>query len=319
MFISFDNGGHWQSFQLNLPQVPITDIKVHRKDLVVSTQGRAFWILDNISSLHQLSSGITTSAAYLFKPRDGYRTRLNPTILGPNIEYFLPAAPNGPVIIEILDSKGTLINTYNSDAAPPSAARGRGAGNTEQEDPDAPAAGRFRGGPPPRVTKSAGLNRFVWDARHQAGVTVPPGRYQARLKVNDTALTQGFNVLIDPRVAEDGVTITDLQEQFEHNLRMRELVTSVNQIASRVRDAQAKQKNDSVMNGDGAHRLDAIAAKLFTPPIRYSKPGLQAHINYLAGMTANIDQKIGRDAIERYEVLRKELEEIKSELDRLLH
>jgi len=155
--------------------------------------------------------------------------------------------------------------------------------------------------------------------RHQAGVTVPPGRYQARLKVNDTTLTQAFNVLIDPRVAEDGVTVADLQEQFEHNLRMRELVNSVNQIASRVRDAQAKQKNESASNGEEKDRLDAIAAKLFTPSIRYSKPGLQAHINYLAGMTANIDQKIGRDAIERYEVLRRELEEIKSELDRLVH
>jgi photosystem II stability/assembly factor-like uncharacterized protein len=318
MFISFDNGTHWQSFQLNLPKVPITDIKVHRKDLVVSTQGRAFWILDNISSLHQLNPQITTSTTYLFKPRDGYRTRLNPNILGPNIEYYLPATPNGPVIIEILDSKGALVNAYNSDSSPTPAGRGR-AGGTEQEDPDSAAAGRFRGGPPPRATKSAGLNRFVWDVRHQAGVTVPPGRYQARLRVNDNTLTQEFNVLIDPRVAEDGVTLADLQEQFGHNLRMRELVNSVNQIASRVRDAQAKQKSESATNGDGKGRLDAIAAKLFTPSIRYSKPGLQAHINYLAGMTANIDQKIGRDAIERYEVLRRELEEVRSELDRLLH
>ncbi|PYT04337.1 MAG: hypothetical protein DMF60_15670, partial [Acidobacteria bacterium] len=86
MFISFDNGGRWQSFQLNLPNVPITDIKVHKKDLVVATQGRAFWILDNIASLHQLTSRVTASEVHLFKPRDGYRTRLNPNILGPMIE-----------------------------------------------------------------------------------------------------------------------------------------------------------------------------------------------------------------------------------------
>jgi hypothetical protein len=219
----------------------------------------------------------------------------------------------------MLDSKGNLINTYNSDAPPPAAGRGRAGGNTEQDDPDAPAVSRLRGGPPPRVTKSAGLNRFVWDVRHQAGVTVPPGRYQVRLKVNDLTLTHEFNVLIDPRVAEDGVTLADLQEQFEHNLRMRELVNSVNQIAGRVRDAQAKQKAQPGPNGDSADRLDAIAAKLFTPSVRYSKPGLQAHVTYLAGMTANIDQKIGRDAIERYEVLRREVEEIRLELDRLLH
>ena len=64
MFISFDNGAHWQSFQLNLPNVPITDIKVHRKDLVVSTQGRAIWILDNLSSLHQVNAQVTTAQPY---------------------------------------------------------------------------------------------------------------------------------------------------------------------------------------------------------------------------------------------------------------
>jgi len=132
-------------------------------------------------------------------------------------------------------------------------------------------------------------------------------------------LTEAFNVLIDPRVAADGVTLANLQEQFEHNMRMRELVNSVNQIAGRVRDAQAKLRTGSGPDGDQANRINAIAAKLFTPQVRYSKPGLQAHITYLAGMTANIDQKIGRDAIERYEVLRKELDAIRAELDSVLH
>jgi hypothetical protein len=269
---------------------------------------------------------VTTSEVHLFKPRNGYRTRVNPNILGPNIEYFLLATPTVPVTIEILDAKGNLINSYNSDApvATGGGRSGRGTGTPaggaepQQEDPDAPAGGGRGRVPPPRVTKLAGLNRFVWDVRHKEGVMVPPGQYQARLKVGDTTLTEVFNVLIDPRVAEDGITLADLQEQFEHNLRMRELVNSVNQIASRVRDAQAKLRSGSETDGDLANRLKAIAEKLFTPPVRYSKPGLQAHITYLAGMTANTDQKIGRDAIERYEVLRGELEEIRAELDRLL-
>ena len=74
MFISFDNGAHWQSFQLNLPNVPITDIKVHQKDLVVATQGRAFWILDNISLAASDRPRRSRDRAYLYKPRDGYRT-----------------------------------------------------------------------------------------------------------------------------------------------------------------------------------------------------------------------------------------------------
>ena len=321
IFISFDNGAHWQSFQLNLPNVPVSDIKLHRNDLIVSTQGRAFWILDNISSLHQLTPQVSTADAHLFKPRDGYRTRVNPTALGPTIEYYLPSAPNGAVTVEILDAKGAVINSYNSDAPAPTGRGGRGgvvgAGETQTEDPDAAPTRRF-GPPPPRVTKTAGLNRVVWDVRNKEGVTLPPGQYQARLKVGDKTSTEPFNVLIDPRVAEDGVTVADLQEQFEHNMRVRQLVTDVNQVAARVRDAQTKLRNASNTNGDNATILSAIAARLFTEPVRYGKPGLQAHITYLASMTTNVDQKIGRDAIERYAVLRKELDAIRAEVDRAL-
>jgi hypothetical protein len=130
-------------------------------------------------------------------------------------------------------------------------------------------------------------------------------------------LTETFNLLIDPRVAEDGVTVADLKEQFEHNMRVRELVTSVNQLITRVRDAQSKAVAASG-DGDTSSRLKTIAAKLLTEPVRYGKPGLQAHITYLAGMTANVDQKIGRDAIERYAVLKREFDAVKAEIDQLL-
>jgi hypothetical protein len=327
IFVSFDNGAHWQSLQLNLPNVPVTDIKVHHKDLLVSTQGRAFWVLDNLSSLQQITPQVTPSEVRLFKPRDGYRTRIGPNNLGPTIDYYLPAAPGGPVTIDILDSKGSLINSYNSDA-PASGRSGRGGGGggmpgagagaeSQQEDPDQAPAGR-RFAPPPRVGKAPGLNRFVWDVRHQAGPTLPPGRYQARLKVGGTTLIEPFNVLIDPRVADDGVTIADLQEQFEHNMRMRELVNSVNQVVTRVRDAQTKVRNAPGADGDMTNRLNAIAGKLLSEPVRYGKPGLQAHITYLAGMTANVDQKIGRDAIKRYELLRNEFDTIRAEIDQVL-
>jgi hypothetical protein len=321
MFISFDNGSHWQPFRLNLPNVPISDIKLHRNDLIVSTQGRAFWILDNVTFLHQLSSQSSVSEMRLFKPRDGYRTRVSPANLGPMIEYYLPQTPAGPVVVDVLDSKGTLVNSYNSDAPQPGGRGTRGTGmpgvggagpESQPEDPDAAPSRRFSG-PPPRPTKQVGINRFVWDVRHQAGVTLPPGQYQARVKIGDKTFTEPFNVLIDPRVAEDGVTLADLQEQYEHNLRMREMVTTVNQLVTRVRDAQNKP-NGAV----DPNRLNAIAAKLLTEPVRYGKPGLQAHITYLAGMTANVDQKIGRDAIERYEVLKRELEALKAEVEQLL-
>ena len=320
MFISFDNGAHWQSFQLNLPSVPITDIKLHHNDLIVSTQGRAFWIIDDISSLHQLTAGMTTADVHLFRPRDGYRTRVAPANLGPAIEYYIPAATTGPVTIDILDAKGAVLNSYSSET-PVNTGRGRGAGVGEAaaaDDPDAPAF-RRQGPPPPRVTKSAGLNRVVWDVRNKEGVTVPPGRYQARIKAGSTTLAEPFNVLIDPRVAEDGVTVTDLVEQYEHNMRMRELVNGVNQMVARVREFQRGTQAVAAGGGpDATARINAVAAKLLTEPVRYGKPGLQAHITYLAGMTANVDQKIGRDAIERYALLKKEFEALRAEVDRVL-
>ncbi|HSP62969.1 MAG TPA: hypothetical protein VLQ90_08320 [Pyrinomonadaceae bacterium] len=113
-------------------------------------------------------------------------------------------------------------------------------------------------------------------------------------------------------------------EPFEHNMRVRELVNSVNQLATRVREAQTKLRSPSgtAQEIDLAigklNRINRVAAMLFTEPVRYGKPGLQAHITYPAGMTANVDQKIGRDAIERYETLRKELEAIRAEVDRVL-
>jgi len=98
---------------------------------------------------------------------------------------------------------------------------------------------------------------------------------------------------------------------------MRELVTTVTQLVARVREAQNKFKG---MTADAGrlNNINAVASKLLSEPVRYGKPGLQAHITYLASMTANVDQKIGRDAIDRYAVLKKELEDLKAEVDRVL-
>ena len=320
MFISFDDGARWQPFQLNLPDVPVTDIKVHHMDLVVSTQGRALWILDNVTSLHQLTPRTTTTQMRLLKPRDGYRTRVAPGVLGPQIEYYLPSIPAGPVTVEILDASGTLVSTYSSDAV---AGRGRGRGRgsqAESDDPDAAPAGfgRGRGVAAPRVTRLEGMNRFVWDVRNQAGLLVPPAPYQARLKVGDTEQTQPFNVLIDPNVAADGVTAADLREQFEHNVRVRQLVDEVNQLVGRVRAAQGRLGTAGAGDAAQAKAIESIAGQLLTEPVRYGKPGLQAHITYLATMTTGADQKIGKDAAERYNVLKKDLERLRSEADRIL-
>jgi hypothetical protein len=182
--------------------------------------------------------------------------------------------------------------------------------------------GRGRGGgaPPARVTKNAGLNRFVWTVQHQSGLGAPPGMYQARLKVDATTLTQPLNVLIDPRLAAEGLTAADIKEQFEHNMRMRTLTADVNQTLGRLRDARTKFQNATGAEAEKAKRVEALYQQMVIIPegVRYAKPGLQEHVRYLAGMTTGSDQKIGRDALERYAVLRKELDAMRAELDKIL-
>jgi hypothetical protein len=124
-------------------------------------------------------------------------------------------------------------------------------------------------------------------------------------------------VVIDPRLAAEGLTAADLKEQFEHNMRMRELSNAAGQAVRRVNEAQKKLASAGQQSVQ-AKQLDEIAKKLLTEPVRYGKPGLQAHISYLAGMTTGTDQKVGRDALERYAVLKKELDAITAELDKLL-
>ncbi len=350
LFISFDNGAHWQPFQLNLPATPVTDMKIKNRDLVVSTQGRALWILDNVSSLHQITPQNSASAIHLYKPRDGYRTRTAPGLHGPMIEYYLPAAPPEGVVIEILDPAGKLLNSYSSAGAPAAAgaggrggrggggrAGGAGGGGAAPDDPDAAmmegrggrGAGPMVGTPVGRATANPGHNRFVWDLQDSARVGLPPGRYQARLKVGTLTQTQPFTVLIDPNLASDGVTVADLREQHEFSVKHRQLVTDANALVARVRAAQQRYRNASGPAADSGKLLTPQATKLFdqvilggTPGVdgnmRYGKPGLMTHITYLGRMITGSDMKLGRDAIRRYAVLRKDLDAMKAEVDKVL-
>jgi hypothetical protein len=161
------------------------------------------------------------------------------------------------------------------------------------------------------------VNRFVWNGQHSSGLPAPPGAYQVKLTAAGKSFTQPFNLLIDPRLAAEGLTAADLKEQFDHNTRMRELQDAVNQTVARLREAQTKLKGSGA-SADRLKQLDVIAGKLLTEPVRYGKPGLQQHVTYLAGMTTAVDQKVGRDALERYAVLKKEHDAIRAELDKLI-
>jgi len=361
MFVSFDNGKQWQPLQLNLPATPITDLKVHRKDLVLSTQGRGFWILDNLTPLQQLpgtgmrerGTGAASSeqqaarvpaspfpGPHLFKPRDAYRfrysagfggvesNRVNPADPqypqpGAMIDYWL-GGTSGEVVLEVLDGSGTVIRKFSSEGA-----------GQRQQSPDEPGmrAPELVTVGTPRLPKAAGLNRFTWDltlappidparqgggGRSGGGPTIVPGNYTLRLIAGGKTITQPLTVRIDPRVEKDGVTIADLREQLQHNLRVRDMVTEVNQLVANVDAARQRLRAAGAAGADTLRRLDALRAKLVTPPVRYSKPELQAHIQYLYSLTNQADQKIGRDAVERARVLRAELDQRQAEARALL-
>ncbi|HZD03871.1 MAG TPA: hypothetical protein VE173_03105, partial [Longimicrobiales bacterium] len=311
MFLSFDNGAHWQSFQQNLPNVPINDIKVHEGDLVLATQGRAFWILDDLEPLRQIAPSTAAQQVQLYRPGDGYRTRAS-ELLEPTIQYYLPSEPPGAVTIDILDVEGQVVNSYSSAEA--TGGRGGGRGNPMMQ---GRGRGRFGGGAP-RVTAEPGLNRFVWNVQHQAGPAAPPGRYQARLTVAGESHTEPFEVLIDPRVAATGVSVADLEEQFEYALQVQDLVADVRALAERVEAAQERLEGATGARAETASRLEAVASELFTGPVRYDKPGLQEHIQYLSRMGLGVDQRVGRDAVERYEVLRERLDDMTARVDDIL-
>ena len=374
MYVSFDDGARWQPFQLNLPVVPINDIKVHRKDLVVATQGRAFWIVDNLTPLHQAGrdlagTGANNSVAAmptaevssnafiykltttLFKPRDAYRMRYQagggfgrgrgsaaPQYPQPGamIDYFFGQAPVGAMTLTVHDPSGKVVRTFTSESprAPGDVVAGNpgmpgaGVGNAGAEEDEGPPRAR----PTPKLTTEVGLNRYVWDLTYPGprdgttglpggiGPTAVPGRYSLRLAVAGQTLTQPLVVREDPRVAWDGVTLADLREQFDHNVRVRELVSDANRAAARLRDARGRLRDEAggSAQADTLQRLRAIEAKLLTLPVRYSTPGLQAHITYLYSLTNQADQRVGRDAKERYVVLRRELDVVVAQLNQLL-
>jgi len=326
MYVSFDDGGHWQPFQLNLPHTPVTDLKVHRQDLVLSTQGRSFWILDNLTPLHQLASLPSRPDVFLFRPREAVRFRYSRDFGGPEsgaarpdapqyppygamIDYYLSTAPAGELRLEVLDAAGRVVRSFGSDSA-------RG--------PVAPA----RAGTP-LLPKTPGMHRFTWDltwpgpwdagrGNGRSGPLAAPGRYTVRLTAGRMTLTRPLVVRIDPRVAADGATQADLDALLAHNLRARDLLSEANRLVARVQAAQRRLRGVTGPAAGTLARVNALAAKLITPPVRYSRPGLQAHIAYLYQLTPTTDQRVGRDVVERYATLRRELDAAQAEARAIL-
>jgi photosystem II stability/assembly factor-like uncharacterized protein len=338
IYISFDNGERWRSFQMNLPVTPITDIKIAHKDLILSTQGRSFWILDDLTPLHQLTETTATTQT-LFGPREGVRTPAHATgegggstggsgdpqypQAGAPIDYYLPAPATQDITLEIQDPSGKTIRKFSSAPAATRASRG------DEDDSGDDSGERPRGGAPV-LDKNAGMHRVYWDLRydgpwqsasHPQGPNGPravPGKYSVKLTSETATATKSLTVTEDPRITKAGVTTAQLREQFEISLKVRELVSDVNKLVARVRQTQAKLRDATGADAERLAKVNELASHLITPPIRYSKPELQTHITYLYTLAAGADQKLGHDVMERYTVLRKELDSRIAEANAIL-
>lgn len=224
-FVSFDDGDHWQPLQLNLPVTSVRDFQVYQNDLIVATHGRGFWVVDDISPLRQVGARPATAAAWLYQPADAIdfidgsdngtpfqkdEPQAESAPDGAYLYYYLREAVAAPVILEVLDDKGTVLHTFSSAPASEGRAQAPRSGI-----PNTTALWRQPVAP---FSSAAGLHRAVWtpltEARRRGGagggrrgpqdpVTTLPGTFTARLTVNGASQSRTFRVSPDPRVTKE--------------------------------------------------------------------------------------------------------------------
>lgn len=278
-YISYDGGKLWKLMQLNLPVTPITDLKVHKGDLLASTMGRSFWILDDLGMLRQYNSSSNKNDFLVFAPEDAYRVSgysaldnssaeeddlpvagssgANPST-GVVIYYQVPEKKDSTdsLSMEIVDDKGNLVRQYS-----------------EKEDKNFVS---FPGGPSadPTMPAKPGLNRFVWNMRYPTLPGVPsvfiegaydgrkaaPGNYTGKLKYGKNVKAVSLKILPDPRINATAAEYADQQdlgskleagikEIHETVLRIRKVRKQINEVVDLLKDnAQFKDITDSGKN-----------------------------------------------------------------------
>ena len=265
VWVSFDDGSHWQSLQLNLPHTSMRDLWIHENDLIVATHGRAFWILDDIAPLREASSSFAD--AHLFTPAVAYRVQRDTntdTPLPPDepaaanppdgaiLDYYLAHNSSAPVTLEILDSHGQLVRRFSSDDKP----------RVTDSELKKQLIPLYWLRPFHALSSEAGMHRWVWDLhcpppdstrheypiaaipgdtpRYPLGPTVLPGVYTARFTANGKSYTASFTVKMDPRVQ---ISVTSLEKKFQLETRLASLLSETSKAvmqAGAVRDSLKK-------------------------------------------------------------------------------
>ncbi|MGY8799639.1 MAG: VPS10 domain-containing protein [Longimicrobiales bacterium] len=212
VYVSFDDGAYWADLSYDMPDTPITGLTVQQRDLVISTHGRSFWVLDDIETLRQIDTGLETADTHLFNPADAIR-RSVPAV----IDYYVTDSDQ-QVRLDVFDAEGELVRTLFE---------GRRGEGTHRETWDL----RHRGA----VT----FDGIVLEGGNPArGPWSPPGRYQARLTVGDDVHVASFGVHRDPRLT--GVTDADLVGQFRLASRIRDAESQANGSILLIRDLKGQ-------------------------------------------------------------------------------
>jgi photosystem II stability/assembly factor-like uncharacterized protein len=314
IYISFDDGANWESLRLNLPATSVRDLIIKDDDLAIATHGRGFWILDNITPLRELgpsrTGGSGTIQNILFKPQTALRTRVNlntDTPLPPDepagenppdgamIDYRLAKDADGPVIVEIKDTKGATVRKYSSDDIP------------QKYDSKKLRIPEYWIRPMESVSTKAGMHRFLWDMHYTpvpdvepeypmsatyrntapapTSPWVAPGNYTVTLTVDQDSFTVPLTVKMDPRVK---ASAADLQEQFELSWQLYQLRLSLAPIGNKfedIADQLTKLKARAAERPEVTQKLEAFneTLKKFGPP--HARPGAPPSLFVLQSTT----------------------------------
>lgn len=326
VFVSFDDGTSWRAFQQNLPVVPITDLKIFRGDIVISTMGRGFWILDNITALRDAQVTNLKESPRLFKPDNTIRYR-NPYASRSSfpkyrqtsviIDYFIPEETKGSVQLEIRDANGVAVVNILSDSTQLKST------TKVVEDMNLSQTFVYVN---KKLSGKPGLNRFEWNLRQKGawhkdkehnykyGPLAAPGTYTARLNVGGQTLEQTFDILMDPRVKGEGISKADIETQLLMQNKVINLLSQARRLQTDLEEeAEALEGKKSKAKVARLEKVNDVLRQLKNDEGAYPQQMLVSQISYLLNMISGADQLPGRDAEERYETLVGKLNAVRGE------
>ena len=313
IYISKDAGNNWIEFQKNLPVTPITDIKIQRDDIVLSTMGRSFWIMDDIQFLRY---DIDSYKPEIVKPANAIRYRYSiPDIEindylkpGAFIDYYLDNSNYSNILISFFDQNGMVVNTFSNKSD-----------SLKQKKGYDMALNEFTSNNTAKVTIKRGYNRFRWDLRHKGiienekennilGPLVKPGKYKVQILLdNENKIEEEIVILKDPNSEN---TENDFAKTERLQLKLLNKIREANSIANELESSISSKK----LRKNKSSILKEKLNMLITKEGPYMQPMLIDQFKYLYNMVTRADQILGNDAYYRFNTLSLELEKIKKSL-----